>query len=48
VSQEQLTGLAVISINHSTGEKISYDDIIDDYASGQKGQVLVLVCVLCS
>ena len=33
MSQEQLTGLAVISINHSIREQISYDDIIDDYAS---------------
>lgn len=35
-SQERLTGLAVISVNHSLGEQISYDDII-----GQKGQLLV-------
>ncbi|KAK0131766.1 repressor of the inhibitor of the protein kinase [Merluccius polli] len=33
MSQERLTGLAVISINHSIGEQISYDDIIDDFAS---------------
>ena len=33
MSQEWLTGLAVISINHSIGEQISYDDIIDDFPS---------------
>lgn len=33
MSQERLTGLAVISVNHSIGEQISYDDIIDDFAS---------------
>ncbi|XP_039620644.1 uncharacterized protein LOC120536387 [Polypterus senegalus] len=33
MSQERLTGLAVISINHSVGEHISYDAIIDDFAS---------------
>ncbi|KAI2661980.1 Zinc finger MYM-type protein 1 [Labeo rohita] len=32
MSQERLTGLAVISINHSIGEHISYDAIIDDFA----------------
>ncbi len=33
MSQEQLIGLAIININHSIGEQISYDDIIDDFAS---------------
>ncbi|XP_077052859.1 zinc finger MYM-type protein 1-like [Siphateles boraxobius] len=33
MSQERLTGLAVISINHLIGEQIAYDDIIDDFAS---------------
>ncbi|KAI7800882.1 transposase [Triplophysa rosa] len=33
MSQERLTGLAIISINHSIGEQMSYDDIIDDFAS---------------
>lgn len=33
MSQKRLTGLGVISINHSIGEQISYKDIIDDFAS---------------
>ncbi len=33
MSQERLSGLAIISINLSIGEQISYDDIIDDFAS---------------
>ncbi len=32
MSQERLTGLAIITINHSIGDQISYDDIIDDFA----------------
>ncbi len=39
MSQERLTGLAVISINHSIGEQISYDDIIDDFASRKARKV---------
>ena len=39
MSQERLTGLAVISINHSTGEQISYDDIIDDFAARKARKV---------
>uniref|UniRef100_A0A1A8E9J1 Uncharacterized protein n=1 Tax=Nothobranchius kadleci TaxID=1051664 RepID=A0A1A8E9J1_NOTKA len=31
--QGRLTNLALISINHSVGEQISHDDIIDDVAS---------------
>ena len=33
MSQERLSGLAVISINHQLANQISYDDIIDDFAS---------------
>ncbi len=40
MSQELLTGLAIISINHSIGEQISYDDIIDDFASRKARKVL--------
>ena len=39
MSQERLTGLAVISTNHSIGEQISYDDIIDDFASRKARKV---------
>ena len=39
MSQERLTGLAVISINHSIGEQISYDDIIEDFASRKARKV---------
>ncbi|XP_041860484.1 zinc finger MYM-type protein 1-like [Melanotaenia boesemani] len=39
MSQERLTGLAVISINQSIGEHISYDDIIDDFASRKARKV---------
>lgn len=33
MSQERLSGLAIMSINHDMGKKICYDDIIDDFAS---------------
>ena len=33
MSQECLSGLAIMSINHDVGKQISYDDIIDDFAS---------------
>jgi len=39
MSQERLTSLAVISINHLIGEQISYDDIIDDFASMKSRKV---------
>ncbi len=39
MSQKHLTGLAIISINHSIGEQISYDDIIDDFASRKARKV---------
>ena len=39
MSQERLTGLAVISINHSIGEQISYNDIIEDFASRKARKV---------
>ena len=33
MGQDQLTGLAIISINHEVGKQVSYEDIIDDFAS---------------
>ncbi len=39
MSQEWLTGLDIININHSIGEHISYDDIIDDFASKKAREV---------
>nr|XP_054594826.1 zinc finger MYM-type protein 1-like isoform X2 [Nothobranchius furzeri]XP_054594921.1 zinc finger MYM-type protein 1-like isoform X2 [Nothobranchius furzeri]XP_054595126.1 zinc finger MYM-type protein 1-like isoform X2 [Nothobranchius furzeri] len=33
MSQERLSGLSIISINFQVGEEISYDDIIDEFAS---------------
>ena len=33
MSQERLSGLAIISINHTITEQISYDEVIDDFAS---------------
>lgn len=33
MSQERLAGLSIISINFQVGEEISYDDIIDEFAS---------------
>lgn len=33
MSEERLSGLAVISINHQIGSQISYDDVINDFAS---------------
>ncbi|KAM3833954.1 zinc finger MYM-type protein 1-like [Diretmus argenteus] len=39
MSQERLSGLAVISINRQLAEKISYDDIIDDFASRKARRV---------
>ncbi|XP_023809021.1 zinc finger MYM-type protein 1-like [Oryzias latipes] len=39
MSQERLTNLAVVSINHSVGEQISYDDVIDEFASRKARKV---------
>ena len=39
MSQERLTGLGIISINHQIGEQISYNDIIDDFASRKARRV---------
>ena len=39
MSQERLTSPAVISINHSLGEQISYDDIIEGFASRKARKV---------
>ncbi|KAK0150731.1 repressor of the inhibitor of the protein kinase [Merluccius polli] len=33
MSQERLSGLSIMSINHDVGKDLSYDDIIDDFAS---------------
>ena len=35
MSQERLSGLAVMSINHDMGKHMSHDDIVDDFASGK-------------
>ena len=32
MSQERLSGLAIMSINHDEGKCMSYDDVIDDFA----------------
>nr|XP_055051180.1 zinc finger MYM-type protein 1-like [Misgurnus anguillicaudatus] len=32
MSQERLSGLSIIAINHDVGRQLSYDDIIDDFA----------------
>ena len=39
MSQERLSGLAVLSINHQLAEQISFDDIIDDFASRKARRV---------
>ena len=33
MSQERLSGLAIMSINHDVGRRMSYEDIIDDCSS---------------
>ena len=33
MGQDRLTGLAIMSINHEIGKQLSYEDIIDDFAS---------------
>ena len=33
ISQEHLSGLAIMSINHDVGKSLSCDDMIDDFAS---------------
>ena len=39
MSQERLSGMAVLSINHQLAEQISFDDIIDDFASRKARRV---------
>ena len=39
MSQERLSGMAVLSINHQLAEQISFDDIIDDFASRKTRRV---------
>ena len=48
MSQERLSGLVVISINHHLANQISYDDIIDDFAieEGEKSQALLVQSTL--
>ena len=41
MSQEQLSGPAVISINHAIAGQISYDDVIDYFASRKARKVQV-------
>ena len=43
MSQKPLSGLAVISINHQLANQISYDDIIDDFASKKARKARLLV-----
>ncbi|XP_041852965.1 zinc finger MYM-type protein 1-like [Melanotaenia boesemani] len=33
MAQDRLTGLAIISINHEVGKQVSYENVIDDFAS---------------
>ncbi|XP_076058380.1 uncharacterized protein LOC143035322 [Oratosquilla oratoria] len=33
MGQDRLTGLAIISINHEVGKQVSYEEIIDNFAS---------------
>ena len=39
MSQERLFGLAIISINHTVAQQISYDDVIDDFAAKKARKV---------
>jgi hypothetical protein len=39
MAQEHLSGLSIISINHIVGKQLSYDDIIDDFASRKSRRV---------
>ena len=39
MSQERLSGLAIISINHTVAQQISYDDVIDDFAAKKARKV---------
>ena len=41
MSQERLSSLAIISINHTITEQISYDEVIDDFASKKVRRVRV-------
>lgn len=37
--QERLSGLAIISINHVVSNQLSYDDVVDDFASRKSKKV---------
>ena len=39
MSQERLSGLAIISINHTVAQQILYDDVIDDFAAKKARKV---------
>ena len=41
MSQERLTGLATISINHTVAEKISYDELVHDFAARKVRKVRI-------
>lgn len=41
MAQEHLTGLAIISINHAITDQISYDDIIEDFASRKARKIRI-------
>ena len=33
MAEDRLTGLAIISLNHEVGKQVSYENVIDDFAS---------------
>lgn len=42
MGQERLRGLAIISINSDVAQKLSYDDLIDDFAARKCRRVPLL------
>ena len=42
MSQERLSGLAMISIENEYLDKLNYDDLIEDFASKNQGEVIFL------
>lgn len=41
MSQERLTGLAILSVNHKISERISYNDVINDFAAMKARRVKI-------
>ncbi|XP_042203379.1 uncharacterized protein LOC121853377 [Homarus americanus] len=39
MAQERLNGLAIISVNHAVSRELSYDDVIDEFASRKSRRV---------